>query len=93
MACRILAERPWRIEEALWEQGPAIVNAEIRRQIEMLEPPWHDNPPIAGAAAQHLSEISAAWQSADAAYAAPHLRRQYVPDVVVNPVALGGGVR
>ena len=50
-----------------------------------------DNPPITGAAAQHLSEISAAWQSADAASAAPHLRRQYVPDVVVTPVALGAG--
>ena len=50
-----------------------------------------DNPPITGAAAQHLSEISAAWQSADAASAAPYLRRQYVPDVVVNPVAPGAG--
>ncbi len=30
-----------RIEEALWKQGPAIVNAEIKRRIEDLEP----NPP------------------------------------------------
>jgi hypothetical protein len=28
-----------RIEEALWNQGPAIVNAEIKRRIEELEPP------------------------------------------------------
>ncbi len=28
-----------RIEEALWSQGPAIVNAEIKRRIEELEPP------------------------------------------------------
>ena len=31
-----------RIEEALWGQGPAIVNAEIKRLIEELEPPQHD---------------------------------------------------
>jgi hypothetical protein len=67
--------------------GPAVVNAEIKKRIEEQEPP----PPLAGATAQHLSEIHAAWQSADAASAAPHLRRQYVPDVVVNPVALGAG--
>ncbi|MGA9215908.1 MAG: hypothetical protein WBZ54_11760 [Methylocella sp.] len=30
-----------RIEEALWDQGPAIVNAEIKRRIEALEPPQH----------------------------------------------------
>jgi hypothetical protein len=30
-----------RIEEALWDQGPAAVNAEIKRRIEELEP----NPP------------------------------------------------
>jgi hypothetical protein len=74
-----------RIEEALWDQGPSIVNAEIKRRIQEIP------PPIAGAAAQSLSEIFAAWQSADAASAAPHLRRQYVPDVVFNPVALGAG--
>jgi hypothetical protein len=28
-----------RVEEALWTQGPAIVNAEIKRRIEKLEPP------------------------------------------------------
>jgi hypothetical protein len=28
-----------RIEEALWNQGPATVNAEIKRRIEDLEPP------------------------------------------------------
>jgi hypothetical protein len=28
-----------RIEETLWDQGPAIVNAEIKRRIEELEPP------------------------------------------------------
>jgi hypothetical protein len=28
-----------RIEEALWNQGPAIVNAEIKHRIEELEPP------------------------------------------------------
>jgi hypothetical protein len=108
-----------RIEEALWAQGPAIVNAEIKKLIE--EPPQPgvvklqahsssgarvsagvslsvaepaisavpvDNPPITGAAAQHLSEISAGWQSADAALQTPRPgRRQYVPDVLVNPVA------
>jgi hypothetical protein len=109
-----------RIDEPLWAKGPAVVNAEIRKRIEELEPPPRvvevsasgmaggtgraslsvaepaisavpvDNPLITGAAAQ-LSEISAAWQSADAASAAPHLRRQYVPDVLVNPVALGAG--
>jgi hypothetical protein len=31
-----------RIEEALWAQGPAIVNAEIKRRIEEFEPPQHD---------------------------------------------------
>lgn len=30
-----------RIEEALWDQGPAIVNAEIKRLTEALEPPQH----------------------------------------------------
>jgi hypothetical protein len=30
-----------RIEEALWRQGTAIVNAEIKRRIEELEPPQH----------------------------------------------------
>jgi hypothetical protein len=30
-----------RIEEALWDQGPAAVNAEIKRRIEELEPPQH----------------------------------------------------
>ena len=111
-----------RIEEALWAQGPAIVNAEIKKLIEETPQPGvvklqaHSssgarvsagvslsvaepaisavpvyNPPITGAATQHLSEISSAWQSADAASAAPHPRRQYAPDVVVNPVALGAG--
>jgi hypothetical protein len=51
------------IDESLWAKGPAIVNAEIKRRIEELEPP----PPIAGAAAQHPSEILAAWQLPDAA--------------------------
>jgi hypothetical protein len=61
-----------------------------------------DNPPIAGAAAQPLSEILAAWQSADAAPQTarpfsppsmdiPHPGRQYVPDVLFNPVTLGAG--
>jgi hypothetical protein len=110
-----------RIEEALWSQGPAIVNAEIKRRIEELEFPPRvvevsasgmagssgraslsvaepaisavpvDNPPIAGAAAQHHSEVLAAWQSADAALQTPHPRRPYVPDVLFNPVALGAG--
>jgi hypothetical protein len=31
-----------RIEEALWNQGPAVVNAEIKRLIEEHEPPQHD---------------------------------------------------
>jgi hypothetical protein len=88
-----------RIEQALWDQGPAIVNAEIKRRIEELEPP----PPI-GTAAQPLSEILAAWQSLEAPpqtprYAprpfsppsidTPHPGRQYVPDFLSNPVALG----
>ncbi|MGB6325696.1 MAG: hypothetical protein WBG11_07955 [Methylocella sp.] len=30
-----------RIENALWNQGPAVVNAEIKRLIEALEPPQH----------------------------------------------------
>jgi hypothetical protein len=107
-----------RIDEPLWAKGPAVVNAEIRKRIEELEPPPRvvevsasgmaggtgraslsvaepaisavpvDNPPITGAAAQHLSEISAGWQSADAALQTPRPgRRQYVPDVLVNPVA------
>jgi hypothetical protein len=76
-----------RIEDVLWDQGPATVNAEIRKRIEELEPP----PPIAGAAAQPLSEILAAWQSADAAPQTPNPGRQYVPDVLFNPVALGAG--
>jgi 8-oxo-dGTP pyrophosphatase MutT (NUDIX family) len=97
------------IEESLWDQGPAVVNAEIKRLIEELEPPSRvveasasvmaggssraslsvaepaisavpvDNPPIGGAAAQHHSEVLAAW---------PHPGRQYVPDVLFNPVAL-----
>jgi hypothetical protein len=71
-----------RIEEALWDQGPAIVNAEIKRRIQEIP------PPIAGAAAQSLSEIFAARQSADAAPQTPPPRRQYVPDVLFNPVAL-----
>jgi hypothetical protein len=32
-----------RIEQALWDQGPAIVNAEIKRRIAELEPP---TPPL-----------------------------------------------
>jgi hypothetical protein len=109
-----------RIEEALWDQGPAVVNAEIKRRIE--EPPQPsvvelqahsssgahgsagvvstggeeqaitavpvDNPPIEGGAGQPRSEILAAWQSADAALQTPHPGRQYVPDVLFNPVAL-----
>jgi hypothetical protein len=35
-----------QIEEALWKQGPAVVNAEIKRRIEELEPP----PPVRHAA-------------------------------------------
>jgi hypothetical protein len=31
-----------RIEEALWQQGPAVVNAEIKRRIEELEPHHHE---------------------------------------------------
>ncbi|PNE11559.1 MAG: hypothetical protein CR217_08095 [Beijerinckiaceae bacterium] len=98
-----------RIEEALWDQGPAIVNAEIKQRIEELEPPPRvveasfsgmavssgrasssvaepaisavpvDNPPIAGAAAQHLSEILAAWQSADAAPQTPPAPIEAIP--------------
>jgi hypothetical protein len=30
-----------RIDDALWNQGAAIVNAEIKRRIEQLEPPQH----------------------------------------------------
>jgi hypothetical protein len=30
-----------RIEEALWDQGPAVVNAEIKRRIEELDEPHH----------------------------------------------------
>jgi hypothetical protein len=68
-----------RIEDALWDQGPAIVNAEIRRRIEELEPP----PPIAGAAAQPLSDILTAWRSADAAPQTP----RYTPQSADTPPA------
>jgi hypothetical protein len=86
------------IEEALWHQGPANVNAEIRRRIEELEPP----PPLAGTAAQPLSEILAAWQSADAApqtprpfsppsIDTPHPGRQYDDNFLFIPVPLDAG--
>ena len=65
-----------RIEEALWDQGPAIVNAEIRKRIEELEPP----PPLAGAAAQHHPEIIAAWQSGDAAPQTPPAPIEAIPE-------------
>ncbi len=110
-----------QIEKALWDQGPAIINAEIKRRIEELEPPPRvvevsvsgmagsssraslsvaepaisavpiDNSPIGGAAAQHHSEVLAAWQSADGATQTPRPRRQYVPDDLVNPMILGAG--
>jgi len=41
-----------RIEEALWSQGPAIVNAEIKRRIEELEPPPEPSPAREGPLAE-----------------------------------------
>jgi hypothetical protein len=35
-----------RIDEALWHQGSALVNAEIKRRIEALEPPPRVVPPL-----------------------------------------------
>jgi hypothetical protein len=42
-----------RIEEALWDQGPAVVNAEIKRRIEELEPP----NPVVGPTGPIMADI------------------------------------
>jgi hypothetical protein len=53
-----------RIEAALWDQGPAAVNAEIKRRIEAFEPrPFISAP-----------------------FDPPKPSRQFIPEVLVNPV-------
>jgi hypothetical protein len=47
-----------RIEEALWEQGPAIVNAEIRKRIEADTAPDLRHPVSSGAANVAVNPVS-----------------------------------
>lgn len=53
-----------QIEQALWDQGPAVVNAEIKRRIEELEPPAEEQDSahvigrVSGSSAARASEVA-----------------------------------
>jgi hypothetical protein len=66
-----------RIENELWDKGPAVVNAEIRKQIDELEPP----PPLHGMLAV-VEEPAAAAMEGAIEELTPHAAIENVPSAV-----------